>query len=68
MLSSLLERHLKIEDSIIIPPSWTWNLYHCSVTADILTETAAAMVKTGLNPLFPARMKMASITDVALPT
>ena len=25
-----------------------WNLYHCSVTADILTETAAAMVKTGL--------------------
>ena len=24
-----------------------WNLYHCSVTADILTETAAAMVKPG---------------------
>ena len=25
-----------------------WNLYHCAVTADILTETATAMVETGL--------------------
>jgi hypothetical protein len=28
--------------------SHRWNLYHCSVTADILTETATAMVDTGL--------------------
>jgi|EP01043_Picozoa_sp_COSAG02_P058808 hypothetical protein len=27
---------------------WQWNLYHCAVTADILTETASAMVKSGL--------------------
>jgi len=26
----------------------TWNLYHCSVDATILTETATAMVNTGL--------------------
>eukprot|EP00729_Bicosta_minor_P023308 gene23308-26423_t len=26
----------------------TWNLYHCAVDATILTETATAMVKTGL--------------------
>jgi hypothetical protein len=26
----------------------TWNLYHCSVDADILTSTATAMVQTGL--------------------
>jgi len=26
----------------------TWNLYHCAVDADILTQTAQAMVSTGL--------------------
>ena len=26
----------------------SWNLYHCTVDATILTETATAMVKTGL--------------------
>lgn len=35
------------------PPStllffFRWNLYHCAVDATILTETATAMVKTGL--------------------
>ena len=47
---------VRFPDPTPLPSCWPltaararqWNLYHCSVTADILTETAAAMVKTGL--------------------
>jgi len=37
-------------NTAVTPPMGfnTWNLYHCSVTGDILIETAKAMVATGL--------------------